>query len=381
MDVRSSYHKTDKMITLKGTGIEATTYGVGGMALGPDGRTLVVTLPNARNNYGFGIRGPGGNVIVLDLDSLNLTTGKINPPVKATTGGDTTVKFPQTVTATWDKDRFLVASPDDVNRGLGALTLTRDDSGKVTSAALVSIEMPQTFNNVKIDRLNIQRAQSAVLVKQGGIEYAIVSDDNHPFEDAYVQAMFEAPMFVSLGGPPIPFGGSASAKKVAVSGKLGIVQDPFGKLGAPKYLGATLPLDGYGIINLSLSEDGKVLIGQLSGGYSANYEDSQQKPHQNHAWSVPELIAAALANPQPLSKHIKLAAEAEQLIPIATSTNGYTAPPAGTAFDAAQVMVTAIGNMGDVIKVDLKDLAARKMLNIDLLKPETALTTLSSTRS
>lgn len=213
MDVRSSYHKTGKMITLKGTGIEATTYGVGGMALGPDGRTLVVTLPNARNNYGFGIRGPGGDVIVLDLDSLNLTTGKINPPVKATTGGDTTVKFPQTVTATWDKDRFLVASPDDVNRGLGALTLTRDDSGKVTSAALVSIEMPQTFNNVKIDRLNIQRAQSAVLVKQGGIEYAIVSDDNHPFEDAYVQAMFEVPMFVSLGGPPIPFGGSASAKK------------------------------------------------------------------------------------------------------------------------------------------------------------------------
>ena len=381
MDVRSSYHKTGKMITLKGTGIEATTYGVGGMALGPDGRTLVVTLPNARNNYGFGIRGPGGDVIVLDLDSLNLTTGKINPPVKATTGGDTTVKFPQTVTATWDKDRFLVASPDDVNRGLGALTLTRDDSGKVTSAALVSIEMPQTFNNVKIDRLNIQRAQSAVLVKQGGIEYAIVSDDNHPFEDAYVQAMFEAPMCVSLGGPPIPFGGSASAKKVAVSGKLGIVQDPFGKLGAPKYLGATLPLDGYGIINLSLSEDGKVLIGQLSGGYSANYEDSQQKPHQNHAWSVPELITAALANPQPLSKHIKLAAETEQLIPIATSMADYTAAPAGTAFDPDQVMVTAIGNMGDVIKVDLKNLAARKMLNIDLLKPETALTTLSSTRS
>ena len=114
------------------------------MALAPDGRTLVVILPNARNNYGYGIRGPGGDVIVLDLDSLNLTTGTINPPVKAATGGDSTVKFPQTVTATWDKDRFLVASPNDVNCGLGALTLKRDEQGKVTSAALVSIEMPQT---------------------------------------------------------------------------------------------------------------------------------------------------------------------------------------------------------------------------------------------
>ena len=370
----ASYHNADKIISLKGTGIEATTYGVGGMALGPDGRTLVVTLPNAPNRYGYGTRGPGGDVIVLDLESLNLTTGKIDPPVKATTGGDTTVKFPQTVTATWDKDRFLVASPNDVNRGLGALTLKRDDVGKVTSAALVSIEMPQPFNAVRIDRLNIQRAQSAVLVEQGGIEYAIVSDDNHPFEDGFVQAMFEAPMFVSLGGPPIPFGGSASAKKVAAGGKLGIVQDPFGKLGAPKYLGATLPLDGYGIINLSLSEDGDVLIGQLIGGFSVNFDDFQQKPHQNHAWSVPELINAALANPQPLSKHIKLAAGAEQLIPIATSTADYTAAPAGTAFDPKQVMVKAIGNMGDVIKVDLRDLAARKMLDIDLFKLESALT-------
>ena len=111
MDVRSSYHKTDKMIALKGTGIEASTYGVGGMALGPDGRTLVITLPNARNNYGFGIRGPGGDVIVLDLDSLNLTTGKINPPVKATTGGDTTVKFPQTVTPPGTKTVSWLPAP------------------------------------------------------------------------------------------------------------------------------------------------------------------------------------------------------------------------------------------------------------------------------
>lgn len=79
-----------------------------------------------------------------------------------------------------------------------------------------------------------------------------------------VRAMYEAPSFVTLtpGGPPTPIVGSTTAKKVAQGGKLGIVQDPFGKLGSPTYLGATLPLDGYGIVNLSLSDDGKVLLGQ-----------------------------------------------------------------------------------------------------------------------
>lgn len=37
-----------------------------------------------------------------------------------------------------------------------------------------------------------------------------------------------------------------STFKVNIDGKLGVVKDPFGKQGAPKYLTATLPLDGYG---------------------------------------------------------------------------------------------------------------------------------------
>ncbi|MFN7858070.1 MAG: hypothetical protein ACK5OA_16140 [Acidovorax sp.] len=170
-------------------------------------------------------------------------------------------------------------------------------------------------------------------------------------------------MFVNLipGGPPTPIGGSASAKKVAQGGKLGVVQDPFGKLGAPKYLGATLPLDGYGIINLSLSEDGKVLIGQLSGGFSVNWADSLQKPHQNHVWRVKELIDKALANDQPMSKHIKLAKEAEQLIPINVGKPDYTAPPAGTAFDPDVVPVAYNGRMGDVIELDLMELSIDAM--------------------
>ncbi|MBA3058798.1 MAG: hypothetical protein KJ614_15075 [Gammaproteobacteria bacterium] len=53
------------MISLKGTGIEASTYGVVGMIVGQDGHTLVVTVPNARNSYGTGPRGPSGGKVLL----------------------------------------------------------------------------------------------------------------------------------------------------------------------------------------------------------------------------------------------------------------------------------------------------------------------------
>ncbi len=212
--------------------------------------------------------------------------------------------------------------------------------------------MSQSGSDVRIDRLDIQRAQSAVLVEQDGVEYAIVADDNYNYLDPYMRAMYEAPMFEQLTpfGPPTPIGGSASAKKVAVGGKLGIVKDPFGKQGTPTYLGATLPLDGYGIVNLSLSENGKVLIGQLKGGYSANIFDMAQKPNQSHAWNVQALIEAATKNPS-MTNHLTLAANAEQLVP----TNA--APVAGTGFDPDVLDVSYTGRMGDVLELDLKGLA------------------------
>ena len=228
-----------------------------------------------------------------------------------------------------------------------------------------AIRLSQPSDKILIDRLDIQRAQSAVLVEQDGVEYAIVSDDNYHFLDPYWKAMYEAPTFVfTPSGPPLAVGGSASAKKVAVGGKLGIVKDPFGKQGSPEFLGATLPLDGYGIVNLSLSEDGKVLIGQLKGSFSGNIfsaESLTQKPSQSHAWDVKALIGAALAQTDQdrLRKHIKLDANAEQNIADPASEFKGTI---GTAFDPEWINASVEGNMGDVIGVDLKELAARQLL-------------------
>jgi hypothetical protein len=235
--------------------------------------------------------------------------------------------------------------------------LTRDADGKITGAKMTAIDMSQPGSAVRIDRLDIQRAQSAALVTVGGVEYAIVSDDNHNFNDPYYKAMFEAPNFLwTPSGPPIPYGGSVSAKKVAVGGKLGIVQDPFG---TPVYLGATTPLDGYGILNLSVSPDNKVLIGQMFG-YTSTLDPNHSQPGKNVAWDVTALIQAAVANQaNGMTNHIVLPPNALQQMPVVSQY------PAGAFFDGPlPVNVNVTGNMGDVIKVDLAQTIAMQKLNL-----------------
>lgn len=342
------------IISLKGTGVEAMPYGVHGMVVGPDGYTLVVTTPLTPNNYGFSQGKPKGHVLIFDLRTLNMQTGKIEAPVVASMPGDgISGKGPENVSATRDSDHFLVSTPNDYDRGLSTLVLTRDDNGSVVGVKLSAIRMNQPSGSIKLDRLDIQRAQSAVLVEYKGVEYAIVSDDNYHFLDPYWRAMFEAPMYVQLVplqfGPPTAIGGSADAQQVNVGGKLGIVQDPFG---TPKYLGASLPLDGYGIKNLSVSEDGKVVIGQLAGYLGTN--QSTTKPHLNYAWSTDALIQAALAMSEKdrMSKHFTPAANSSLVINGASTAY----PVAGTAFDPDSIEVTFHGWAGDINMINLQDL-------------------------
>ncbi len=283
-------------------------------------------------------------------------------------------RTPFNLTATQDSNRYLVANINSTDRGLSTLVLTRDANGRVTDARMTAIPMNQPDSAIRIDRLNIQRTQSAVLVTVDGVEYAIVGDDAIAYNDAYYRAMYEAPMFVftSPFAPPTAVGGSASAKKVNVGGKLGIVKDPFGQA---EYLGATLPLDGYGIINLALSEDGSVLIGQLKGGYSGNMNSPNyfiQLPNQVHAWDVGALIAAALAQaPQTrLSQHIRLPEGAEQLIsPRSDNPNDIgSGRPIGTFFDPDPVAIDMVVRMGDVIEIDTRSDDFKRLIAHSLLK-------------
>ncbi|MGQ0710116.1 MAG: matrixin family metalloprotease [Rhodoferax sp.] len=315
------------------SGVEQSAHGVSGMVVGADGHTLVVSLPKANRGYYAG-QGPAGDVLVLDLDTLKLDSGAIAPPIVAKSSHSNAVYSPQAVSATSDRNRYLLSSVNDYNHGLGTLRIERDGSGQPSSARIESLDLSQPNNLIQIDRTNISNAQSAVLVRF----------------------------------PPTPIGGSLTAKKVAQGGKLGIVQDPFGLKGKPRYLGATLPLDGYGIVNLSLSDDGKVLLGQLKGGFGVNILQSTQNPHYNQAWDTHELIKAALAQSENerLRKHIALPEGAEQLVHVPTGTDGWVAPPAGTVFDPETILIDVQGNMGDVLEVDLFEQIARKQLGLAL---------------
>ena len=65
-----------------------------------------------------------------------------------------------------------------------------------------------------------------------------------------------------------------------------------------------------------------------------------------------------------MTNHITLPANAEQLIgPAPSSAPGST--PIGTFFDDEPVNVSVVGNMGDIIKVDLKLLVAYKLLGLN----------------
>jgi hypothetical protein len=356
--------------------LDAALQGVGGMAIGPDGKTLVVSTPLAPNAGGLiTSKAKPGNVWIYDLSTFDSENPASIKHIKATLPTDDVNrgKVPQMISATHDPDHFLVADIGDTNRGLATLVIKRSDDGKLESAAMKAIDMTQPLNIIRKDRLNIQHAQSAVLVERDGVEYAIVSDDNRPYQDAYWTAQFAAPMFVHTSpfGPPTAMGGSMSAKKVLVGGKLGIIKDPFGE--KPEFLGATLPMDGQSIMNLSVSEDGKVLIGQIKGGYRSpvpSYSSPTsgtvfdfgpsmtQQPHGNHAWSVDDLINAAKANDglppeQRLQNHLEVS-DGYFLPSAKPEGSNYTAAVAGTVFDPDTVKLDVKGNVGDIIEVDMK---------------------------
>ncbi len=126
-----------------------------------------------------------------------------------------------------------------------------------------------------------------------------------------------------------------------------------------RYLSFTL--SGTAIDDLNGAPDD---IGQLQGGFSGNMGIANNAapgaitpgwnipfPSQSHAWNVESLIKAALNTVNPMSKHITPPPLTEQLI---ENNIGWVT---GTYFDPDFIYVSADGNMGDVIEVDLKKLA------------------------
>jgi len=81
----------------------------------------------------------------------------------------------QNCVAPANPDGFLLTSPNDYNSGLGVLMLKRNSDKVVTSGNLTSIDLSQPTASVKVDRLDIQRAQSAVLVEKDGVHVTLLA--------------------------------------------------------------------------------------------------------------------------------------------------------------------------------------------------------------
>ena len=96
------------------------------------------------------------------------------------------------------------------------------------------------------------------------------------------------------------------------------------------------PLDGYGIANLSMGEDGRLLIGQLKGGFSL-LDQNKTQPNYNLAWNIDALIKAAITadDAKRLTDH---------LVPVQEA-----APPNGTDAAAADASASKSTNMLDTL--------------------------------
>ncbi|WP_301100271.1 hypothetical protein, partial [Propionivibrio sp.] len=179
--------------------------------------------------------------------------------------------------------RFLLTNGKDVNAGLATVTVSLAPDGSLTkNTGIKRVEMSGVIaGDTRINdpyKLNIQRAQSPVLIVKDGVEYALVAD-----------------FFVDLNEPDETTGDGFFRSAPQMGGKVGIIKDPFGKA---EYLGATTPIINGTLQRLHITEDGKSLMADL-GYFPAIVDDpSTYVPMKNGllTWNLPDLIAAAEAN-------------------------------------------------------------------------------------
>ncbi|MBW8890894.1 MAG: hypothetical protein JF617_01495, partial [Burkholderiales bacterium] len=221
------------------------------------GRYLAVTAPEERaTRIGFAAR-KKGDVFVIDLDTMEKAWEKQVKDSKGadrklrvqdadvkvidfnTSGKPRTGQVPYYVSAGPQAGQFVVSSAAAYNQGFAAFTAKRDaDTGAwsdaVVGAPWLKPDFPQWWNGTQF-RQNIEHA-SGVAVSADG-KYAFVAD---------YELIFDEPGFMD---------GDLEHKQVG--GKIGIIKDPFTN---PVFLGATTPIEGASLDNLSLSADGTTLL-------------------------------------------------------------------------------------------------------------------------
>jgi hypothetical protein len=220
------------------------------------GRYLAVTAPKERaTRIGFAAR-EKGDVFVIDLVAMEKAWEQ---QVKDSQGADRTLRVqdadvklidfntsgkprtgqvPYYISAGSEAGQFVVSSPGAYNQGFAAFTAKRDENGAWSDAKVgapwLKPAQSDWWNGTKF-RQNIEHAVGVVVSADG--KYAFVAD---------YELIFDEPGFMD---------GALVYKQVG--GKIGIIKDPFTN---PVFLGATTPIEGASLDNLSLSADGSTLL-------------------------------------------------------------------------------------------------------------------------
>ena len=249
------------------------------------GSYLALTAPKVRDTITrFWGGSEPGNIYILDLGKIDRETGRLDSSaltvIKGSDFPNGRGKQPQYVTSGNANGEFLLSNAKDYNDGVIAITVGTNENGNLDQKFKLSkpeglsprtAERPDQNYLSRRMQQNIQRSAGNVVVNVDGVEYALVADYYFPFNGAF----WDSDSFYGLGKQE--------------GGKIGVIEDPFGKNGKPRYLGATTPIVGGSIDHVSLSA-GKlyadVWIDEATEFGSRMYKSL-------FVWDAPGLVKAA----------------------------------------------------------------------------------------
>ncbi|HMW19274.1 MAG TPA: hypothetical protein PJ981_15925, partial [Accumulibacter sp.] len=193
-----------------------------------------------------------GKAFVIDLDRCVLSGGRLTPgpdAVRRIAFPDRQGKGPQFIASAGLRDgalRFVLSDALDSNSGLATVTVSLTPEGNFLAAPQAKTirmggDLPTTSRLDGKYQLNVQRAQSPVVVSRNGTEYALVADYFFDFRD---------PLFEH----------DTSDGRYQMGGKIGVVKDPFGRA---EYLGSTTPIVSGNFSRLQVSADQQTLWADL----------------------------------------------------------------------------------------------------------------------
>ncbi|MDH3460875.1 MAG: polymorphic toxin-type HINT domain-containing protein, partial [Burkholderiaceae bacterium] len=224
-------------------------YGFQDMAVS-NGSYLALTAPTQRNSV-TQLSGSkqSGNIYILDLGKIERDGAVPSSALVALEAGNFPVtgrgSVPQYISAGLNEGEFLLSSAKDHSAGLIGFRAKLDGKGNLTGevATTTPALTPRNSDSAWVQRKfqqNIQRAADTVIVEYRGTQYALVADYNFLFNDVHFN-------------PDSNFGFGKQ-----IGGKIGVIEDPFGEHGAPKFLGATTPIVGGAVEHLTLGADAKL---------------------------------------------------------------------------------------------------------------------------